>query len=455
MGMNSKAKKNKKVMIIGLDGVPFSLLQDYMAKGYLPECQKILKGQFRFYKMQASIPDVSSTSWTSFMTGVNPGEHGIYGFMGLRPQTYKMFFPSFVDVQAPTVWDILGQNVDSKRSTLFEKYRSKLEGPLKSIVLNIPQTYPAPKLNGILTAGFVCPDLRKGTYPDSAYSYLQSMGYLSDINAHKAIDQRDEFFAEAFLALEKRAEAYEHFLTQESWDLFIGVITETDRIHHFFFDAVRDANHPYYNQVISFYKRLDETIGRLFDRFMEMTDGNGLFMTMSDHGFTVVEQEVNVNAWLKEIGFLKKNNEREYFDQIDFGTKAFAMDPARIYVNLENKYPRGTVKESDQESVVTELKNRLMELVDPGGRPVIKAVYENKELYAGPAASAGPEMVCLAHDGFDLKSSLQKEAVFGKGPFTGMHTQYDAHCILPEAVETNQQLHIEDLAGIILEHFTG
>ena len=65
----------------------------------------------------ASIPDVSSTSWTSFMTGVNPGEHGIFGFMDLSPNSYKMVFPNSRDVYEPTIWEMLGQTVNGKNST--------------------------------------------------------------------------------------------------------------------------------------------------------------------------------------------------------------------------------------------------------------------------------------------------------------------------------------------------
>ncbi len=452
--MNLSSRRGTKALIIGLDGVPYTLLTDYLDKGYLPNLKEILLKEYRLNQMDASIPDVSSTSWTSFITGVNPGEHGIFGFMDLMPNSYKMFFPNSRDVKGPAVWDMLGGTVNGRTSTLYESYRDKLNKPLKSVVMNIPQTYPAMALNGILTAGFVCPDLKKGTYPDNAYNYLNSIGYLSDVDSSKAVNHRDAFFEEIFLSLGKRAEAYEYFFRNEPWDMFIGVITETDRLHHFFFDAARDPNHPYHNIFVSFYKKIDEIIGRLFNRFMEKTDGTGLFMTMSDHGFTVLKQEVYINSLLKEKGFLKLNNQKEYFEQIEAGTVAFGMEPARIYINMEGKYPKGSAKPSEKEQVAKELKEVFESLVDSEGKPVIKAVYANSELYKGPLADKGPDLVCLAHDGYDLKSTFKKEEVFGKGGFRGMHTQYDAHCILPNDIESGKRLHIENLAGIILDYFT-
>ncbi len=441
-------------MVLGIDGLPFTLIGDYIDSGILPNFKRILDSGYRLLQMDASIPDVSSTSWTSFMTGVNPGEHGIYGFMDLEPGTYNMVFPSSRDVAAPTVWEILNGKADSKSSSLLERFSGRLNGPRRSIVLNIPQTYPALELNGILTSGFVCPDLRKGTYPESAYNYLRSIGYLPDVDANKAVTDRDAFFKEVFLALEKRKEAYEHFMKNEDWDLFICVITETDRMHHFFFEAARDSGHPVHDTFVSFYRAMDEVVGSLFDTFMELTREEGYFMTMSDHGFTVTESEVYINALLVKEGLLRLNRERKFFEQIDTGTTAFAMDPARIYINLKDRYPRGGVDAGERESVVKELKERLLNLTAPDSRPVVKAVYERDEIYSGPKAAAGPDLVCIAHDGFDLKASLQKDEVFGKGHFTGMHTRHDAHCILPQANECPERLHVENLAGMVLEEFS-
>ncbi len=443
-----------KLLVIGLDGAPYTLITDYIEMGYLPNFKKILSGGFRLHQMDASIPDVSSTSWTSFMTGVNPGEHGIYGFMDLRPGSHKIYFPSSRDIQAPTIWDIIGGTVNNKSSSLYEKYKTSINNCLRSIVLNIPQTYPAAPMNGVLTAGFVCPDMKKGTYPDNAYNYLESIGYVPDVDAAKAAEEPDLFLKEVFSALEKRALAYDYFFDNEPWDLFIGVITETDRLHHFYFDAARNQGHKYHDLFVSFYKRIDEIIGRLFTRFMEKTGGRGLFMTMSDHGFTVLRQEVYVNSLLRERGFLKIDKEKEYFEQIDTGTKAFCMDPARIYVNLDGRFPGGPVSQSRKKDVINELKDLFISLEDSDGNPVIKSICDNGEIYHGPSSDKGPDLVCLANDGYDLKGSMKKEHVFGKGQFSGMHTRYDAHCILPGSIETAGRLHIENLAGIILNYFS-
>lgn len=449
--MGSGANR-RKVLVVGLDGVPYTLLSEYIEKGRLPNVRRIVSQGYSLVQMDASIPDVSSTSWASFITGVNPGEHGIFGFTELRPGSYKMSFPNFHNVSAPTVWDIIGGTDSGKSSTLSASYGSRVIGGLRSIVLNIPQTFPASPLNGVLTAGFVCPDLERGTYPDEAYRYLKTVGYVPDIDVETAADDPEAFFSEVFLALMKRAEVYEHFFESRDWDLFIAAITETDRVHHFFYDAALDPGHRYYEKFISIYDAIDGLIGNLYNRFMDITGGEGLFMTMSDHGFTAIRNEVYINAWLREKGLLKLDERREYYEMIDRDTKAFAMDPARIYLNIEGGYPYGSVGASERPRLIEELKHELLRLEDQDGRKVIKKIYENREIYSGPLSERGPDLVCVAHDGFDLKSPLRKKEVFGRSAFRGMHTRHDAHCILPRGTAT-ERLHIEDLAGVILERF--
>ena len=132
--MKKFSEKEKKVLIVGIDGVPYSLLNTYIKNDVMPNLKKILSQGFRLHQMNASIPDVSSVSWTSFNTGVNPGEHGIYGFTDLKPDSYSLCFPNLGDVKAPPFWDILGKG-NRKTSTLFQTYHPRIVHPYRSIIL--------------------------------------------------------------------------------------------------------------------------------------------------------------------------------------------------------------------------------------------------------------------------------------------------------------------------------
>ena len=86
--------KNAKTIIIGLDGVPFSMIEGFAQTGVMPNTKKLIDaGVFR--KMLSSIPEVSSVAWSSMITGKDPGGHGIFGFMDLMEHTYRMTFPNF------------------------------------------------------------------------------------------------------------------------------------------------------------------------------------------------------------------------------------------------------------------------------------------------------------------------------------------------------------------------
>jgi len=82
-----------RAVIIGLDGVPFGMIENFVRTGVMPNTGQIIsQGVFR--KMNSSIPEVSSVAWSTMITGENPGRHGIYGFMDLRKASYRMCLPN-------------------------------------------------------------------------------------------------------------------------------------------------------------------------------------------------------------------------------------------------------------------------------------------------------------------------------------------------------------------------
>ena len=72
MGLLDKLKKKEKspVVVIGLDGVPYTLLENLRDGGYIPNMTSIFADGY-FGQMSVCIPEISSVSWSSFMTGTN------------------------------------------------------------------------------------------------------------------------------------------------------------------------------------------------------------------------------------------------------------------------------------------------------------------------------------------------------------------------------------------------
>ena len=94
----------RRTILIGLDGVPYRLIQHLSQNGTMPAVRALVdKGIFR--KMASTIPEVSSVAWSSMITGMNPGVHGIFGFTDLAPGTYRLVFPNFDHLKARPFWE--------------------------------------------------------------------------------------------------------------------------------------------------------------------------------------------------------------------------------------------------------------------------------------------------------------------------------------------------------------
>ncbi len=444
--------EKRKALVVGIDGVPCTLVREFVERGYMPNFQAMLGDGYRLYQMDASLPDISSVSWTTFLTGVNPAEHSIYGFIHLDRRDYSLRFPNSGNVLAPTFFQVLGLDPGGKESSLARRYLPRLKEARTSIVINVPHTYPAYPMNGVLISGFVALDLARAVYPPVLVSTLKRMGYVIDVDPSKGHRDKEGFLEDLFHALDRRQEAFDLFF-KGGWDLFVACITETDRLHHFFFDAALHEAHSYHGAFIDFYKRLDDLVGHLYDMFRSQYGEGGLFMVLSDHGFATLKREVNVNRILEEGGFLKLKEEGERYERIASGTRAFAMDPCRIYLHYKDRYPLGEVEEGEADGLLEKLTDLFQNLKDEEGSPVIRAIYRRGEIYQGPFMNDAPDLLCLPVDGYDLKGRVGAETVFTDSVFAGMHNQYDAMLLLPEEKGFSGKPQIGDLAALLLDHF--
>jgi predicted AlkP superfamily phosphohydrolase/phosphomutase len=426
-----KKKKKKKACVIGLDGVPYDLLTDLAQKEIMPFVSHLLE-RGHLHRMKASLPEISAVSWSNFMTGTNPGTHGIFGFTDLKRNSYDLRFPNFLDLKKETFWDKLGE-------------RKK-----NCIIINQPSTYPARKIRGVLISGFVALDLSKAVYPLGFKVTLEEMDYQIDIDTFRSRSDHNLLWNQLQRTLESRLKAFE-VLWKEDWDYFEFVITGTDRLHHFLWNAYTDQNHAYHHNFIDYYRRLDEAIARIVNSFRKTNnEEQGLYL-LSDHGFTSIEQEVYLNVWLEKEGYLKfKTESPQNLDEIDESSYAFALDPNRIYLNLRGKFPRGCVDDSESRNLKQEISHKLKNL-EYDGKKVVREVFNAQEVYSGPHLTEGPDLIALSEPGFDMKGSVKKKEIFGRTSLQGMHTWDDA--FLWSKKDHGPDLVISDLASIIMEEY--
>jgi predicted AlkP superfamily phosphohydrolase/phosphomutase len=427
-----KKKKKERVLVIGLDGVPYSLLLDLAQKGIMPATSKLIDSG-HIQRMKASLPEISAVSWTNFMTGTNPGTHGIFGFTDFKRDSYDLRFPNFLDLKKETFWDILG---DQRK---------------RCIIINQPSTYPARKINGILISGFVAIELSKAVYPPSFQAPLDRIGYGIDIDTQKSRENAEFLWKDLANTLSARQKAFD-LLWKKDWDYFEFVITGTDRLHHFQWDAYEDENHVYHQNFLDYYGQVDRVIGEIVTSFRKLTDDDKGLYLLSDHGFAQIEQEVYLNAWLEEQGYLSFNNPSpESLADISPSSRAFVMEPNRIYLNLREKFPEGCVEPSGKNDLKEEISKKL-EKLEYKGKKVVRCVFDAEEIYSGPYLNDGPDLIVLSERGFDMKGSVKKKEVFGRSKLQGMHTWDDA--FFWSKKELGDDLSISDLAKVILDDFS-
>lgn len=419
MGL-SKSKK-KRVVVIGLDGVPHSFIQAMINRGELPNFKSLLP-EGSLARMESTIPCVSSVAWSSYMTGRNPGKHNIYGFVDRDPDSLDIYIPTSKNMGCQTLWEVLGQQ--GKRV----------------LVINVPLTYPPRPVNGILIGCFLCMNIDKVAYPKEISHTLKAMGYRIDADTRQAREDEASFLRDLDETLRKRVEIGLDLYKKEEWDFFQLHIMETDRMNHFFWDGWENEASPHREVFFKFYREVDKALEEIVRRI----DPDSELIVLSDHGFCSIRKEINLNCWLKEKGWLRFREEASpELKTIHSESKAYSLLPGRVYV-------LGT-KESDRAQFDRELASSLLELQDPSDRArVIRRVCQREEIYDGPYQGRGPDLVAIPLPGYDLKGNFTASQLAAESEMKGMHTDDDAFLYIRNYHFKRESAKITDLYPTIL-----
>lgn len=396
-------KKNKKrTFVLGIDGFPYSFLQDSLVCGNMPNLSAFTN-QNSTKRMDSVYPVVSSVAWTSFATGQNPAGHNIFGFVDRNPNPFEITIPTARQRRAKTIWQELS------------------EQGKKVIVINVPLTYPPEQVNGILVSCFLCTDINKSTYPADFSGYLKEKNYIIDADAALAKENKRKLMDELFLAMEKRFEITFDLMGKKEWDYFQLHIMETDRLFHFFWNDLKTQG-EYYPDIIKFLTKLDRHIGNLQGKLKD----DDRFIMLSDHGFCGIKYEVQLNSWLEKEDLLKFEDERK-LPNYHKESICYSLLPGRIFINLEEREEKGAVKKSECQNIREDIKNRLLNLVEPAsGEKVIDKVYFREEIYSGPYLESAADIIAHPKRGYDLKGRAEKTDIFENSHLNGMHTFDDA-----------------------------
>lgn len=278
-----------RVLVIGLDGATFDLVDPWVKAGHLPNLTKLMQ-EGSYGNLRSVMPVLSSAAWSSFMTGLNPGNHGVYDFARRDPDTNNLRVVNRTHIHGSSLWRLAGQQ------------------GLKSVVVNVPMTYPPEEINGIMITGLGTPNNKTFTYPGHLSKQLRQKGYaVNKLLAYKP-GREKAFLKEVYDQTQKMTELCLELIHKEPWDFFMVVYRDTDELSHYYWRFM-DSSHPWYDPdqkefkdaILDYYKYLDKGIGELVS---EAGDGVTVII-VSDHGGGPLYRDVLLNEWLKQKRYLK------------------------------------------------------------------------------------------------------------------------------------------------------
>ena len=389
-------RRKKRVCVISLDGVPGALLQEAFREERLAPLRSLWQAGGAV-ELTSTLPPISSVAWATYSTGVGPGGHGVFGFVERNPQEMSQHILTSRDVAAPKLWEHAAQQ--GKRAA----------------VVNIPLTYPADPLSGWLVAGFPAPELSRAAYPPDLASRLAQEGYLVDPDPGTA-GEPPEFFSQIERALATRRRVALELL-RKPWDLFHLHIMVTDRLNHFFLsDGLTDGR--WREEFWAAYEAVAELVAEVVAALPPGTE----LVLMSDHGFAPLRWELDLNAFLRELGWLELSGEGEGPARVAPGSTAYSLTPGRIYLLMQGRERDGWIEPGRARDYLERLSEALLSLSTPEGEPAIQRVFLGRDIYHGPKAELGPDLLALPASGVELRGGWSGEGPFRPARRQGGHT---------------------------------
>lgn len=410
----------EQVLIIGLDGVDFRYLDEFMED--LPNITTIREEGVE--SPLASIhPPWTGSAWPSMYTGLDPSYHGVYDFFDYR-NTYpdEADIVSRNDVEAPAIWNYLS------------------EVGLKSIVFNVPVTHPAEQIDGVVVPGYLAPADEEGHPSDIRDELSDDLGDQYRIYAASETEDEVETTVDGYVDLIRhRTDAAEYLLDSYDWEFSFVQVQKTDAVFHNF--STKDE----FRRV---FEATDDMVGRLTD----LVDDQTTVLLVSDHGMgPTTGQKVYLNDILKNHGYVKTKSDPTNLSLSDVkggstessGTipvvervgdtlERFGVGPRKAYqiaerlgieqqildllpgsvtqslaegvdwrrsqaycrrtseqgirINLAGRDGEGVVPADEYESLRSELVELLSELETEHGKQVFESVRPREEVYDGPHA---------------------------------------------------------------------
>jgi predicted AlkP superfamily phosphohydrolase/phosphomutase len=439
----------RPVLILGLDGATWTILDRWIADGTLPNFGR-LRDRGAWGPLASTIPPLTPPAWASFLTGKSPGRHGVFHFAEIDAKTSDIAAgtPTIVDarsIDSPTLWDVLGH---AGRSI---------------VTMNVPMSYPPRPVNGVMvTCLLTPPDAPAFTWPVELTPFLRDSGYRIDLDrfigekpfardeqgekTKRTVEPSVELVEEFASMEETRAQTALDMMRTEAWDVFTVVFTAPDRMGHYMWshhlpeelDGSPEAT-AIQQAIQRFYRRLDEQIGEL----IEEAGPDATVIVLSDHGMgPMFRRHVHWNDWLHRRGLiavaggsggspdawllrlrLPRDRIGRLLRRVPLLGRSRAVERARraktaridldrskaYYVRLFDPVGgiRINARGAEREALIERLLEELRQAPDPAtGKPIVTRAGRREELFDGPNVGRLPDIILVMDESLGSSDRL-------------------------------------------------
>ncbi len=488
-----------RVLMIGLDGATFDVLDPLIEQGVLPNIASLIRAGARA-RLRTIFPPLTAAAWTSAVTGKNPGKHGILEFFLRRPGTFEQMAVNQRMRDGWAIWDLLG------------------EAGIRSLVTNVPCTYPPAEINGVMISDFLTPGGRRDfVKPAGLIDEIENRfgPYRLHLSRTYGRGQVDAVVDELVDEVRYKCAVNRFLMEREDWGACLTHIWGTDRIQHELWHVV-DETHPRHDRgeaaahrgtLLAYWRTVDDEVGALVD-----AAGAGVTtLIVSDHGFGPLHKYCSFNVWLMQQGLLRLKRDAATlakrlafavgvtpelafklsrrvpagrrrarrgvtadrdargkldrlflsFNNVDWSrTQVYSKgNYGQLFLNVRGREPWGIVNPgSEYDRVRDDLLRRLARLEDPAtGKPLIGEIYKREELFSGPHLDQAPDVCFLPADmryvsigDMDFTSNRFVVDAFG---ITGGHRMHGVLIVSGAAIQAGRALdevHITDLTPTML-----
>lgn len=450
-----------RVIVLGIDGLAPQILDEGIESGVLKGFARLLSKGISF-DLNSTFPPTSSVAWSTIITGLNPGKHGIYDFYlyrgGNKIEVADARYLPF------TIFDIASD------------YNKKI------IAINVPMTYPPWPINGLMLAGYPGPAGKVSTYPSSFAQEIEfpvlDYPYIELKAMEKAIRARGKYLIE--------------LMQRSPWDLFMPVFHETDTAHHIYWGSVQE--------IINIYRAIDESFVIPLLEYVEAEKEQIAIIVLGDHGAAPGRGVFHYSDWLYSKGLINIPSGFIPHLKLAIGRMYKFLEPTiivRILYHIlfnpairrrvldtalivgpdiiKNSAVIGVGSNLDQACnvyVTPSYQDRVDELLvfmqrelAKGDLPINITAHKREEFYTGPATKYAPHIILKMEEGYVANSYLsgvKKNFVSHKmsGKRKAVHSSKTmlSLSLFPEGLSstdlrnkgTEYEMKMEDVGAVIL-----